>query len=119
MRISDWSSDVCSSDLYRLVAVAARQDNARPPAAIDVLLQLRGPRAGEVVGHVRGPDQLQQVEAEPLAVDELQGEVVQPVQAGPVAAFAHEAARDHVGPHVAEAVDLLHDRTRRVKGKRG
>src|SRR3546814_3064687 len=31
MRISDWSSDVCSSDLDRLLLVRPKLDHARPP----------------------------------------------------------------------------------------
>src|SRR3546814_1627075 len=43
MRISDWSSDVCSSDLAPLAALAAAAPAATQPAAPDSI-------AGEVIG---------------------------------------------------------------------
>src|SRR3546814_1111992 len=48
MRISDWSSDVCSSDLRRLKAArvrAAREREERVAAALDKLAELEAERA--------------------------------------------------------------------------
>src|SRR3546814_15801908 len=49
MRISDWSSDVCSSDLERLVDQAHVAVLQVAQAAVDQLRALRRRAAGEVV----------------------------------------------------------------------
>src|SRR3546814_15040212 len=55
MRISDWSSDVCSSDLINLIVVIAdqprslrHQQDSAGRAIIDILGDLRGDLAGKV-----------------------------------------------------------------------
>src|SRR3546814_10204137 len=57
LRISDWSSDVCSSDLAQLLVVTADQaaDQAVGLAALDhQRADQRGPRTQQVLGRVRG-----------------------------------------------------------------
>src|SRR3546814_7616995 len=59
MRISDWSSDVCSSDLP--LALPAFGKNARgvpipvEPALYEIERHRVGPRIGEQIGHLRPP----------------------------------------------------------------
>src|SRR3546814_5089712 len=56
MRISDWSSDVCSSDLLASVAIAAEglADQRRSAPALRVLLQDQVDDAGDRIGAILG-----------------------------------------------------------------
>src|SRR3546814_7038992 len=56
MRISDWSSDVCSSDLYRSLvsALRAASDDATPDALEELAAALEGVRGLPFEGTKRG-----------------------------------------------------------------
>src|SRR3546814_10784586 len=95
MRISDWSSDVCSSDL----AARIRRLDGRP--------QLGAVLALDLLAKLRRPVQLDEIEAELLAVDEGQREGRQPVEADAIAAIEQEVPREEIARQIGKDVDLL------------
>src|SRR3546814_10954946 len=121
MRISDWSSDVCSSDLEQRHHRRDRQDVGEqrrvPPAAADrcqrpapqaqVALQLRNPRVGEVPADVR---------ADVIAALLACGLARKPPRAPCNVALAQPAAASEALDHVPLWVA---DRKRGVEGKSG
>src|SRR3546814_4694282 len=54
MRISDWSSDVCSSDLHRFEAIVTAEEVAVGIDLLDFLPQLQRGRLDGAVGEDRG-----------------------------------------------------------------
>src|SRR3546814_10528335 len=46
MRISDWSSDVCSSDLYQQILCSPERAAAQPVSPLDHLIEMEGNHNG-------------------------------------------------------------------------
>src|SRR3546814_18256281 len=100
MRISDWSSDVCSSDLGREVAMPGIA--RRPVLAAfrrDVQAELRGRRLADRYQPRRPPARGHGV----VQAGAVIGQPAAPVPAGPAAADAVEIPQ-HAGPPGARAV---------------
>src|SRR3546814_18707141 len=96
MRISDWSSDVCSSDLTRIAFIAAdADDHAAPGLDIEVATVAFGAHADDalaIVNQFFGADAgMQRDTTIERALDEVRG---QP-RTGP-AAIIDEPLRHHV-----------------------
>src|SRR5260370_28814817 len=92
---------------HRFLAAAPAQDRAGAAEAGDQVAELLAPRRAAAAQHVRVPHDLDEIEAEPLAVDEGQGQVGDAVEADAGAARLDEVAREDIGAEIGEDVDRL------------
>src|SRR5258708_4607752 len=92
---------------YGGLVVAPAHDRAGAPEAGDQLAELIAAGFASAAQHVGVPHDLDEIEPEPLAVDEGQGEIGDAVEADAVAALPDEIAREDIGAEIGEDVDRL------------
>src|SRR6266852_2187444 len=95
------------ADRHRLLAVAAAHDRAGAAEAGDQLAELIALGLAAAAQHVGVPHDLDEIEAETLAVDERQGEIGDAVETDAIAALLDEVAGEEIGAEIGEDVDRL------------